>query len=121
LIKDYDLEVHYHPGKANVVADALSRKSYANGLQLTFISVELRAKIEHLNLGFINNVMELAIEPMLEQEIRKGQLEDENLKEIAENVVLGKEPGFRLDENGTLWFGKRICVLEVKAIRDTIL
>jgi ribonuclease HI len=30
LIKDYDLEVHYHPDKANVVADALSRKSYAN-------------------------------------------------------------------------------------------
>jgi hypothetical protein len=27
LIKDYDLEVHYHPGKANVVADALRRKS----------------------------------------------------------------------------------------------
>jgi hypothetical protein len=26
LIKDYDLEVHYHPGKANVVADALGRK-----------------------------------------------------------------------------------------------
>ena len=28
LIKDYNLEVHYHPGKANVVADALSYKSY---------------------------------------------------------------------------------------------
>jgi hypothetical protein len=26
LIKDYKLEVHYHPGKANVVADALSHK-----------------------------------------------------------------------------------------------
>jgi len=28
LVKDYNLEIHYHPGKPNVVADALSRKSY---------------------------------------------------------------------------------------------
>jgi hypothetical protein len=28
LIKDYDSQVFYHPGKANVVADALSRKSH---------------------------------------------------------------------------------------------
>jgi hypothetical protein len=32
LIKDYELEVYYHPGKANVVADMLSRKAHSNYL-----------------------------------------------------------------------------------------
>jgi hypothetical protein len=32
LIKDYELEIYYHPGKANVVVDALSRKSQVNML-----------------------------------------------------------------------------------------
>jgi hypothetical protein len=36
LIKDYNLSVHYHPGKANVVADALSRKSHAIDVQPLF-------------------------------------------------------------------------------------
>ena len=35
LIKDYDLEVHYHPGKANVVANALSRKTHCNCLSVS--------------------------------------------------------------------------------------
>jgi hypothetical protein len=36
LIKDYNLQVHYHSGNANVVADALSRKSHCNVLQPLF-------------------------------------------------------------------------------------
>jgi hypothetical protein len=110
LIKDYDLEVHYHPGKANVVVDALSRKGYANKVQVMPISTELCAEFEHLNLGIVTNAMEIEVTPTLEQEIRKGQLEDEKLKEIAKNVEIGKAPGFSIDANGTLWFGKRICV-----------
>jgi hypothetical protein len=35
LIKDYDLEIHYHPGKANVVANALTRKSYVNATMIS--------------------------------------------------------------------------------------
>jgi hypothetical protein len=110
LIKDYDLEVHYHPGKANVIVDALSRKSYANEVHVIPISSELCAECKHLNLGFIINAVELVLEPTLEQEIRKGQLKDEKLREIAENIAKGKLPGFRKDDNGTLWFGKKaVC------------
>jgi len=115
------MEVHYHPRKANIVADALSRKSYANKLWTTPMPRELCADFEHLNLSFVTNAVEIVMEPNLEQEIRKGQLEDEKLKEVAENIVIGKALGFRMDENGTLWFGKRICVPEVKAICDAIL
>jgi len=92
LIKNYDLEVHYHPGKVNVVADALSRKKYANELWATPESDELCAEFAYSNLGIVVNVMEIGVTPTLEKEILKGQLEDEKLKEIAQNVVLEKTP-----------------------------
>jgi hypothetical protein len=121
LIKDYDLEVHYHPGKANVVADALSRKRYANEIQVMPMSNELCAEIEHFNLGIAINAVELVIEPVLEQEICKDQLIDDKIKKIVGNILKGKAPGFHLDDKGTLWFGKRLCVPEDKAIREVIL
>jgi hypothetical protein len=40
LIKDYDLEINYHPDKANVVADALSHKAHYNYLSVISISRE---------------------------------------------------------------------------------
>ena len=79
---------------------------------MTSMSAELCAEMEYLNLSFVTNAMELVIESTLEQEIRKGQLEDEKLKEIAENVVLRKAPGFRMDANGTLWSGKGYVYLK---------
>ena len=121
LIKNYDLEVHYHPRKANAVADALSRKSYVNEVQATPMSEELCVEFEQLNLSIVTNVVELEVTPTLEQEICKGQLEDVKLQEIAENIVIGKALGFKIYESGTLWFGKRICVPKVKAICDAIL
>jgi hypothetical protein len=66
LIKDYDMEVHYHLGNANVIADALSRKSYGNGVQAMPRSRELCAEFAQLNLGFVTNTMELVIEATLE-------------------------------------------------------
>jgi len=97
-MKDYDLETHYHSGKANVLADALSRRSYVNAALVAQLSKELCAEFEHLNLGIVANAMELEVEPTLEQVIRKGQMEDEKIKEIAELIIIGKALGFRLDD-----------------------
>ena len=53
LIKDYDMRLHYHPGKANVVADALSRKSHVNTLMTGELPKELAEDLRELCLEIV--------------------------------------------------------------------
>ncbi|WVZ70283.1 hypothetical protein U9M48_018960, partial [Paspalum notatum var. saurae] len=123
LINDYDMEIHYHPGKANVVADALSRKSYANMALGFMMPHELCEEFERLSLGFLHHTTAAAFEaePTLEQEIREHKKNDEKLQEIRELLKSGKAPHFREDEQETLWYKNRICVPNVDSIRKLIL
>jgi hypothetical protein len=83
LIKDYDIEINYHPRKANVVADAPSRMKYCNATFARIMQPELRREIEYLNHGMENEAkVTMEVEPTLEAEIGEGQLEDAKLKEI---------------------------------------
>jgi ribonuclease HI len=54
LIKDYDVEVHYHPGKANVVADALSCKAHCSCLFVEAFNETLCWEMRKLNLEIIS-------------------------------------------------------------------
>jgi hypothetical protein len=123
LIKDYDLEIHYHPRKANVVADALSRKSHVNATMVSQMPRELYEEFERLNLGFVTHMegITIEVELTLKQEIWKGQLEDPKVQEIREMIEAGKAPDFTEDEHGTIWFRKRICVPDVDHLRGKIL
>jgi hypothetical protein len=79
LIKYYDLGINYHPGKANVVADTLSRRSHVSRLVVGSMPFELYEEIDELNLRIVANaeVIEMEVGSSLFQEIHKGQLEDE--------------------------------------------
>jgi hypothetical protein len=81
LIKDYDLGINYHPGKANVLADALSRRSHLSQLMVDSMPFELCEKFDKLNLRIIANTdaVETEVGCSLLQEIRKDQLEDEKI------------------------------------------
>jgi hypothetical protein len=71
LIKDYDLEVHYHPGKANVVANALSRKAHCSCLFVEAFNETLCWVMRKLNLEIIpqDDLNHLSVEATLRDSI----------------------------------------------------
>jgi hypothetical protein len=121
LIKDYDIGINYHPGKANVVADALSRRSHANHLVVKSISSELCDEFAKLKIVANTKVVEMEVGSRLLQEICRGQVEDEKIQEIKHNIKEDKSPGLSEDEQGVLWYKGRICVPNVKELKDKII
>jgi hypothetical protein len=112
LIKYYDLEVHYHLGKANVVADVLSRKAHCNCLSAEFYNGMLCHEMRKLNLEMIpqGTLNHISVEPTLHDRIIMAQLHDEGVKIIKQKLSQGEEKYkcFHQDKNGVLWFESRI-------------
>jgi hypothetical protein len=75
LIKDFNLNIQYNPSKANVVADALSRKHYCNNLMVRDKQPELCDELERLKLEIIEqgHLNALTVKYNLEDQIRQGQ------------------------------------------------
>jgi hypothetical protein len=125
LIKDYDLEVHYYPGKANVVADALSRKAQCNCVTMYSKIVTLCDELRKLNMEVISpgTLNYISVEPNLHEQIVLAQMGDNGvqvIKEMLERKV-DKYKCFRQDSKGVLWFEDRLVVPKNPELRQKIL
>jgi hypothetical protein len=115
LIKDYDYEINYHPGKANVVVDALSRKSTvelaALGIsQLQLIKELTGMRLEVVGEGMPLHLANLMVQSELLERIKAAQFEDHECAKIKQLLVEGKAKEFCLKEDGLLTNFKQVCV-----------
>jgi hypothetical protein len=118
LIKDYDLEIHYHPGKVNMVADALSCKAHCNHLPAVFISGEECS----IQISPIMAQYNMTLTPVLRGEIIAAQSIDMRVTHIKRRLTEGdpKVNYFHVDEECTLWFKDRLVVPKNHELRKKI-
>jgi hypothetical protein len=119
FLKDYDFELRYRPGKANVVADALSRKSL-HVSSMMIHELELLEKFRDLHLDvslkpLSLNLTKLQIRNELREKIKIAQVED---KDILEKKG---QPGFFETSDDVILFQDGIVIPNNKDLKQMIL
>jgi hypothetical protein len=119
LIKDYELEINYHPKKANVIVDALSQKAHCNYLPVVCSTGEESSTLVLPDLSLFN----MTLMPTLRDEIKAVQKNDKGMGHIKRRMQEG-DPTitcFCEDEEVTLWFKERLVVPKKEALKKKIL
>ena len=112
LIKDYDCVIDYHPGKANVVAGALSRKSVQ-----TF-----RALNAHFSLSDDGAIeAKLVAKPYLLNRVLEAQKNDKKISSIVSRIGEGKKIKFSVKEDGSLFYKDWVSVPSDSELKKGIL
>ncbi|TYK04862.1 putative retrotransposon protein [Cucumis melo var. makuwa] len=126
LIKDYDCTIEYHSGKANVVADALSRKlrlpkSALCGIRVALLN-ELRGSKAVVTTEDSGSLLaQFQIRSSLVTEIVRRQSEDSNLQKKLEKSKKGLEVEFELRTDGAIVKHGRLCVPNISELKNAIL
>ncbi|XP_034707069.1 uncharacterized protein LOC117930533 [Vitis riparia] len=126
-LEDYDFALHYHPGKANVVADALNRKSYGKLSSLGLRKFEMHADIEDfkLCLGWEGQgpcLYSISARPMFIQRIVEAQVHDEFLEKVKAQLVEGEvDENWSMHVYGSVRFRGRLCMLKDVELRNELL
>ena len=123
LIKDYNLNIRYHPRKTYVVADALSRKANCGCTLMERNMESLCQDMHRMNVSQVakGSLSMLKVTSHLLRDIKMGQQLDEGLVTIKEKISDPKYKSFWLDHSNNLWFGKRLVVPNQKHLKKQIL
>jgi hypothetical protein len=120
LIKDYDLLIQYHPGKANVVVDAHSRTAVPK-VAMPLIADLDRMGVALCYVGTTGEETWMLIQSSLVERLRVAQQQDRLLQEARKRVDYGKPREFTIDENDLVHFRGRLCVPQKSEVKTDIL
>src|SRR5262249_21689108 len=115
LIKDYDLDILYHPRKANVVADALSRKRTENIASLVTTERRLLDDMRRFELEIVTRqvgekLANMRIQPNFVDRIKTAQSDAQSILDIKKRLDAGRAPEFYVDDEDVLRYKGRLCV-----------
>jgi hypothetical protein len=121
LIKDYELEVHNHPSKANVVADALSRKHRCNHITVQPHPSCCDPEEPSLRVVLHGRLNNIALIPTIKEDIIAAQGMDVGMGHLHRRMESGEAQCFRQDADGVLWFKDRLVVPKNFKLRHKIM
>ncbi|KAI4979619.1 hypothetical protein ZWY2020_016372 [Hordeum vulgare] len=106
-----------------MVADALSRKAGTLNVMLKERFPALyedmgSSGLELVEPGYLAN---LEVKPTMVDDIKEAQKGHKSIECLKRKIQEGKAPGFSVDAQGVVWYGKHLCVPNKAELKDLIL
>ena len=107
FLEDYDFTLHYHPGKANVVVDALSRKSRGALASIAYREWQMLEIVGQFGLQYSEKTQgtlgSLVTTPSLLSRVIESQWQDVEIVSIRDRVQSGiGDEGWTIHTDGSL-------------------